>query len=56
MERPGGERRGHERRRLRQQAIKSLKTKREFRSHLFVYVMVNLLLVGIWALTGANFF
>jgi hypothetical protein len=41
---------------LRQQAIRSLKTKREFRTHLFVYVMVNLLLVGIWAFTGAGFF
>jgi hypothetical protein len=41
---------------LRQQAIKSLKTKREFRNHLLVYVLVNLLLVGIWAFTGADFF
>jgi hypothetical protein len=41
---------------LRQQAIRSLKKKQDFRSHVVAYVLVNALLVGIWAATGANFF
>ena len=41
---------------LRQQAVRSIKAKRDFRSHLFVYTAVNLFLVGIWAFTGAGFF
>jgi uncharacterized membrane protein len=41
---------------LRQQAVRSLKAKREFRTHLVVYVAVNLFLVAIWAVTGAEFF
>jgi hypothetical protein len=41
---------------LRQQAIARLKRKRDFRSHAFVYVAVNALLVAIWAVTGAGFF
>jgi hypothetical protein len=41
---------------LRQQAIRSIKAKREFRTHLFVFVAVNLFLVGVWAFTGAGFF
>jgi 2TM domain len=41
---------------LRQQALRSIKAKRDFRTHVFVYVAVNLFLVGVWAFTGARFF
>jgi hypothetical protein len=41
---------------LRQEAIRSLKKKRDFRAHLLTYVLVNALLVVIWAVTGAGYF
>src|SRR2546430_2643294 len=41
---------------LREQAIRSLKKKQDLRSHVVAYVLVNLLLVGIWIATGAGFF
>lgn len=41
---------------LREQAIRSLKQKRDFRMHLLMYVVVNAFLIGIWALTGGGFF
>jgi hypothetical protein len=41
---------------LREQAIAQLKKKRDFRSHVFIYVAVNTVLVVIWAVTGAGFF
>jgi 2TM domain len=41
---------------LRGQAITRLNQKREFGTHLFVYLVVNAFLIGIWASTGANFF
>ena len=41
---------------LRAQAIRSLKKKRDFRSHLVAYVLVNALLVVIWAVTSGGFF
>lgn len=41
---------------LREQAIQQLKKKRDFRSHIFIYVLVNAMLVVIWAVTGAGFF
>lgn len=41
---------------LREQAIAQLKKKRDFRSHVFIYVAVNAMLVVIWAVTGADFF
>jgi len=41
---------------LREQAIERLKKKRDFRTHLFMYVLVNAMLVAIWAITGAGFF
>jgi hypothetical protein len=41
---------------LRARAIRAAKQKREFRHHLTTYVLVNLLLVGIWAATGADYF
>lgn len=40
----------------RQAAIRRLGAKREFRLHLGVYVMVNTLLIIIWAATGAGYF
>jgi hypothetical protein len=41
---------------LRELAIHSLKKKAGFRTHLIVYVLVNLLLVGIWAASGGGYF
>ncbi len=41
---------------LREKAISQLKKKRDFRSHIFIYVLVNAMLVVIWAVTGAGFF
>jgi hypothetical protein len=41
---------------LREQAILQLKKKRDFRTHLFIYVLVNAMLIVIWAATGAGFF
>lgn len=41
---------------LREQALKRLKAKREFHSHLFTYVGVNVFLVLIWAISGFGFF
>lgn len=41
---------------LREEAISRLKKKRDFRSHVFIYVAVNSALVAIWAITGAGFF
>jgi uncharacterized membrane protein len=41
---------------LREEAIRSLRKKRDFRSHLLAYVLVNAMLVVIWAVTGADFF
>ncbi len=39
---------------LREQAIKSLKAKRDFKSHLATYLGVNIFLVFIWAISGAT--
>jgi len=41
---------------LREQAIASLRKKREFRSHLLTYLAVNAMLILIWALTDGGFF
>jgi hypothetical protein len=41
---------------LREQAIAQLKKKRDFRSHVFIYVAVNAVLVVIWAVVGGGFF
>ena len=41
---------------LREQALARIKKKREFVEHLIAYVLVNALLIGIWAVTGAGFF
>lgn len=40
----------------REQAIRRIRAKREFRTHLVVYVAVNALLVLLWSLTGAGYF
>jgi hypothetical protein len=41
---------------LREQAIRRLKKRRDFKAHLLVYFMVNTFIVVIWAVTGAGFF
>lgn len=41
---------------LREQAVKRLKKKSDFRIHLLIYVMVNAFLVVIWAMTGSDYF
>lgn len=43
---------------LREQAITSLKKKSDFRTHVFMYLAVNVMLVVIWAITsgGDDFF
>ena len=41
---------------LRDRAVANLRKKRDFRTHVFAYVVINALLVGIWAFTGAGFF
>lgn len=40
----------------RQVAIKRLNAKRDFRIHLVVYILVNALLIMIWAVSGAGYF
>jgi hypothetical protein len=39
---------------LRDRAVTSLRKKREFLSHLVLYLIVNAFFVGIWAMTGAD--
>ena len=41
---------------LREAAIERLKAKRDFQSHVAAYVIVNVGLVVIWALSGAGYF
>ncbi len=41
---------------VREQAIRRVKAKRDFRTHMVVYLVVNLALIGVWAATGAGFF
>ena len=41
---------------LREQAIVQLKKKRDFTTHVVIYLLVNSMLVGIWAVTGRDFF
>jgi hypothetical protein len=41
--------------RLREVAVARLKKRQDFRAHLLVYTLVNGLVAGIWALTGAGF-
>lgn len=41
---------------LRNRAITSLKKKRDFTTHVFMYVTINAALVAIWAITSAGGF
>jgi 2TM domain len=41
---------------LRERAIKRLKKRRDFAGHLLVYVLVNSVLVAIWAITNPHGF
>lgn len=41
---------------LREQAVRRLKKKSDFKVHLLIYVLVNTFLVTIWAMTGAGTF
>jgi hypothetical protein len=41
---------------LRKEAVASLNRKRAFRQTVFAYLVVNALLIGIWAVSGAGYF
>jgi hypothetical protein len=41
---------------LRQQALQRLRKKRDFRSHVVIYLSVNAVLVVIWAVASGGFF
>jgi 2TM domain len=41
---------------IRDQARAQIKKRRDFGAHAVSYVLVNLLLIGIWAATGAGYF
>lgn len=41
---------------LRARAVERLERKHEFYSHLYAFVLVNAVLVAIWAVTGAGYF
>ena len=41
---------------LREQAKKRLNKRRELGSHLVAYVVINAMLIAIWAMTGAGYF
>jgi hypothetical protein len=41
---------------LRTRAVARLNKRRDFGTHLFVYLVFNACLVGIWAFTGASVF
>jgi 2TM domain len=41
---------------IRDRALERIEKKQEFHAHLLAYVLVNAMLVGIWAVTGAGFF
>ncbi len=40
----------------REAAVERLKAKRDFSTHLAVYIIVNAMLVAIWAVSGAGYF
>ena len=40
----------------REAALKRVKARRDFRTHVAAYVIVNTFLVAIWALSGAGYF
>ena len=39
---------------LRDQALRSLKKRRDFHTHAFVYLTINILVWGVWAIIGAT--
>ena len=39
---------------LREQAVTRLKKRRDFKTHVFIYVAVNAMLVVIWAITSSD--
>ena len=41
---------------LRDKAIRRLKKKRDFHTHVLVYVLVNAFLVAIWMVSGQGYF
>lgn len=41
---------------IRDRALERIEKKQEFHAHLLSYVLVNAMLIGIWAVTGAGFF
>jgi hypothetical protein len=41
---------------LRARARKRIAKRRDFGTHLVAYVVINLMLVGIWAATGGGYF
>ena len=41
---------------LRKEAVASLNRKRAFRQTVFAYLVVNALLIGTWAVSGAGYF
>ena len=40
----------------REAAVERVKAKRDFRNHAAIYVIINTMLVVIWALSGAGYF
>jgi heme O synthase-like polyprenyltransferase len=40
----------------RKQARKRLQKRRDFSAHVVSYLVVNAMLIGIWAITGAGYF
>ncbi|HET6494888.1 MAG TPA: 2TM domain-containing protein [Thermoleophilia bacterium] len=40
----------------RQQAIRAVKRKREFKTHVVAYIIGNLFLVGVWYFSGGHYF
>lgn len=41
---------------LRERALVRLKKKRDFHIHLAIYLVVNAMIVAVWAMTSAGFF
>jgi hypothetical protein len=40
----------------RDAAIKRIKDKRDFKTHAVSYVVVNIFLIGVWAVSGGGYF
>lgn len=39
---------------LHDQALRQIKKRRDFRAHLFAYVVINVVLWGVWAIIGVT--